>query len=153
MAEFLIKARGNQWMGNLPVDQWPAKGLTQEIFDARGEKGDVVEVRQDGAIYGRLECLPDYVVVKVPKVDYPKAKAKQIERGVYETTVVDGREVRTLRKKRTFWIPAALVDTAIAQGGVMTINTAAQFVGNLWKRSWNGAALVSARATIGDLGG
>lgn len=48
MAELLIKA--NEGYKDDPM-----------VF----QKGDIVEVREDNAKYGRLECLPNFLVIKI----------------------------------------------------------------------------------------
>ncbi len=75
-------------MENLPKENWATKQLTQEKYDARGEKGDVVEVRPDDLKWGRLECPPDYVKIKVPTLDHTKTKPI-LEGGVYDLVLED----------------------------------------------------------------
>ena len=81
MAEFLIKARGNQWMEQLAKESWATKNLTQEQYDARSEKGDVAIVRPDGHPWGNKECPPDFVIIKVPGYE---VKREEIEQGLNE---------------------------------------------------------------------
>jgi len=118
MAEFLIKASSANWMDN--TSKWTAKGVTQEKYDGRSQKGDIVEVRKDGATYGRLECPPQYVVIKVPELDAEKVKSI-LEQRVYDITTVDSREVQTLRRKHAYCVPTTLVDNAIKDKGVLEL--------------------------------
>ena len=122
MAEFLIKAEGNKWMEALAKESWTTKKLTQEQFDARSEIGDIVVVRSDGYPWGKCECPPQYVVIKVPKMDWEKAKAV-LEKGLYETRIIDSREVeqQVLRKKHLYQVPSTLVDLAVKEKGVLEI--------------------------------
>ncbi len=68
MAEFLIKAQNATH--------------PDATKDARGcyKRGDVVTVMPDGHAWGNDERLPKFVVVKVPGVDYVRAR-KYIEEG------------------------------------------------------------------------
>jgi hypothetical protein len=135
MAEFLIKARGNQWMENLPLADWVSKGLTQERYNARDEKGDIIVVKPDGWGWGKCECLPGFVVIKIPQLDWEKAKFV-IEKSLYETTTISGEERQVVRKKRIYRVPATLVDEAIANKGILTLTTK-DAIGYIQKRSLN----------------
>jgi hypothetical protein len=123
MAEFLIKAQGNLWMENLAKEDWATKKLTQEQFDARSEIGDIVVVKPDGHPWGRCECPPQYVVIKVPKMDWEKAKI--LEKGLYETRLVTvgdrEEEQQIMRKKHLYQVPSTLVDLAVKEKGVLEI--------------------------------
>lgn len=62
MAEFLIKAID-------ATHSDPEK-------DARGcyKRGDIVVVMPDGHEWGKCECLPKFVIVKIPGLDHEQAK-------------------------------------------------------------------------------
>jgi len=62
MAEFLIKAADSTH----PDPEKNDRGCYK--------RGDIVEVRPDGATYGRLEGLPNFLKVKVTGLDYEKAR-------------------------------------------------------------------------------
>ena len=64
-AQLLIKAKPS-WMENIPREKWKEYGITQEEYNRRWEVGDVVVVRPDDWKWGRLECPPRFVVIKVP---------------------------------------------------------------------------------------
>lgn len=91
-AEFLVRAKGH-WMDNYNYEQ--IDNLTSEQyvqFNARTQTGDIVVVRPDGWEWGREECLPNFIVIKIPgvaiedgkKYEQPLRKEiiKQIERYV-----------------------------------------------------------------------
>jgi len=145
MAEFLIKAEGNKWMEALAKESWSTKNLTQEQFDARSEIGDIVVVRDDGHPWGKCECPPQYVVIKVPKMDWEKVKAV-VEKGLYETRMItiDSREVeqQVMRKKHLYKVPSTLVDTAIKEKGVLEIKEE-EMVGYINKRSLDVAKAIT----------
>lgn len=62
MAEFLVFAQGHHWMDDSPA----AAATCQKSYDARMKVGDIVVVRPDGWSWGKRECLPDFLIVKVP---------------------------------------------------------------------------------------
>ena len=122
MAEFLIKARGNQWMEQLAKESWATKNLTQEQYDARGEKGDVVQVLTDNQTYW-FNDPPHFVLLRVPDIKFEEAKAK-FEGGLYEEITVDGKTTYKLRKKRKFFISTATVDEIIKNKGDLSMKSA-----------------------------
>lgn len=68
MAELLIRAK-THWK-----DEWnnaKVKSLTPlelEIYNARTQLGDIVIVKPDDWVWGGEECLPNFVIVKLPGV-------------------------------------------------------------------------------------
>jgi hypothetical protein len=73
MSEFLIQAKGH-WMDTLT--QTEISGMDQLSLDdytSRTSKGDIVVVKPDGWPWGNAECLPDYIVVKVPDIAIEEA--------------------------------------------------------------------------------
>lgn len=116
MAEFIIKTQGNKWMESLPVESWATKNLTQEQYDARSEKGDLVQVMTDGQVYW-FNNHPQFVLIRVPELDYKKSK-ETYEGGLYEETIdSEGRTIQKMRKKRKFFVSPEIVDEAIANNG------------------------------------
>jgi hypothetical protein len=63
MAELLIKAV-ESWTHDKDTSKMTAEELVSH--ESRSRKGDVVVVRPDGWQWGREECLPNFIVVKVP---------------------------------------------------------------------------------------
>ena len=117
MAEFLIKATSANWMDD--TSKWTAKGVTQDKYDKRGEKGDLVQVVTDGQRYW-FNNPPQHILIRVPELDYAKSKSTY-EGGLYETKIEtrDGEEVETrvMRKKRKYFISPEIVDEAIKNKG------------------------------------
>ena len=111
MAELLVRAK-KHWQDDW--DQKKVDSLTEEekaSYDARSQIGDVIVVRPDGWKWGKCECLPEYLVVKVPdKID----DAKRYEEPLVEevTSTIDGKEVKGQRMLRTrkYSIPKTEVD-------------------------------------------
>ena len=143
MAELLVKAE-KTWMEKISLADWDKHQLTQEKYDARGEVGDIVEVRQDGSLYGNLECPPKFVVIKIPDLNFEKARS--VLQNALQTIEIRNilgidREIPKMVKKRKFRVPATLVDTALTQGGILTL-TKAQIAGYIRKRSLDNNVIV-----------
>lgn len=121
MAEFLIKATTTNWMDTC---DWVAKGVTQEMYDRRSEKGDIIIVKPDNTRWNFSKNLYD-VKINVPELDYEKAKATY-EGCLYETTteVIDSKEVekQIMRKKMKFCVSTEVVDEAIKNNGQLTMS-------------------------------
>lgn len=83
MAELLIKAKSAN-------HENPAK-------DQSGcyKRGMIVEVRPDGANYGRLETWPSFVIIKIPLVSVDKVNKYMGEEGY-----IDGENWVVVRRRR-----------------------------------------------------
>jgi len=115
MAEFLIRAE-NHWTEALTPEQRAERGITDEAFNARGEKGDIVVVMPDGHPWGREECLPKFIIIKAPTITIAQTKFLECNLSALN---IDNENV--MKKRRQFRVPSAIVDEIIAQGGVLTI--------------------------------
>jgi hypothetical protein len=82
--------------------------ITQNGYDSRTQVGDVIVVRPDGWEWGTRECLPEYVVIKLPGVSEEDAKKETSE---YFT----GKECCPSRNKTEH--PKELEDGQGPQGG------------------------------------
>jgi hypothetical protein len=74
MAELLVRAQSHR-LDKLPqeeVDKMPVG--VRRSYDARSQIGDIIVVRPDGWQWGRCECLPEYVVIKIPSMSVEDAK-------------------------------------------------------------------------------
>lgn len=109
-AEFLIRAKGS-WNDGISTAGMTADQLRS--YNARSRKGDVVVVMPDGHVWGSEECLPDFIIVKVPSVSVETAQT--YIQAVYEET---GQ--RRMLKRRRFRIPEKYINTVIKSGGVAT---------------------------------
>ena len=123
MAELLIRAKGH-WK-----DEWkPSKvnSLTppeKRSYDARTQLGDIVVVKPNGWKWGKAECLPEYVLVKIP--DMTVEEAKQYEDSIYETYLDENNEEQTrIVRHRKWFVKPTWMDTIISQGGEWTIDKA-----------------------------
>jgi hypothetical protein len=106
------------------------KGVTQEQYDKRGEKGDLVQVMPDGQKYW-FNDPPHLVLIRVPELDFAKSKSTY-EGGLYEEMVGELK----LRKKRKYFVPPELVDEVIKNKGDIKM-TPEDFEKNFTERTLN----------------
>ena len=100
MAEFLIRAQASK-------------------NPAASEVGDIIIVRPDGHEWGKCECLPEYIVVKVP--DIKVADVKRFEECL--TEINELTNVNTMLKRRKYQLPTTTVKAMATLGNsVVTIN-------------------------------
>lgn len=84
MALLLIK-NSPHWMDKLTESEVQARADKDpgfmDSYNARYQKGDVVEVREDNAPFGKKEQLPNFLVIKVDgkKADYLHLMEPDIE--------------------------------------------------------------------------
>ena len=125
MAEFLLRAKPH-WK-----DTWDSAKLAtlsqQELrqYNARTQIGDIVVVRPDGWVWGNEECLPNFLVVKVPGIVLPHNYEESLmaQDGVDE----QGHSIMVMLKHRKFQVPIAWMNSKIADGvSVITITLSAQ---------------------------
>ena len=84
-------------------------------LESRSRKGDVIVVRPDGWKWGKEECPPQFVVVKLKGVDVKDVKH-------YEHPLMSNDEEPVMLKRRQYAIDTAIVDTcAIELGGAKEI--------------------------------
>lgn len=107
MAEFLIRAQASS-------------------NPAASEIGDIIIIRPDGHVWGNAECLPEYLVVKLPRVDYETVKQ-------YKAALTLGTGNDAVIVKRRRWnVPVAWIKARVAEGNsVITItknNLKTQFI-------------------------
>ena len=98
-AELLVKAEPS-WMESIPKEKWSKYGITQEEYDHRWEVGDVVVVKPDNWKWGRFECPPRFVIIKVPQIDVESLKS--LEEPLY---FGEGKEKKLLKKRKWRFSP------------------------------------------------
>jgi len=113
MVEFLIKAK-DHWMDSLTEKE--VENLSKEEkegYDARSQKGDVIVVKPDGWKWGKSECLPDFIIVKVPGMNMKDAK--KYEDPLLEE-VIDINNVMSHRilKRRKYFFNKTEVDSCVS---------------------------------------
>jgi len=109
MAELLIK-RAAHWMDSLTEDDVrKLSPVLQRTYRRRKQVGDVVVVMPDGHKWGRRECWPRYIVVKVPDMSVKEAR-RYIEREMTPRwDDIQGRTVYISTKTRRYSFDPALV--------------------------------------------
>lgn len=127
--ELLIKAK-EPWNNNADTS-----GMTEDElkdFNSRSRLGDIIVVRPDGWTWGNAECLPDFIVVKIPGVNPPANYESMITEDVDPAHPEKGFRIL---KRRKFQVPAAYMARAIADGNsTITIELSAkktQFINNI----------------------
>jgi hypothetical protein len=88
----------------------------KQSYEARSQIGDIIVVRPDGWAWGKCECPPEYVIVKVPTMK--EVDAKYLEQSLMETyTDKDGKEQQRMLRIRkhslTDVVGATLTSTAL----------------------------------------
>lgn len=87
MAELLVLAK-NHWQDSLSKEDIDKMTNRQKAdFEARYQYGDIIVVRPDGWKWGTKECLPDFVIVKIPGVSVPDTK--HLEESLFGTKTLD----------------------------------------------------------------
>jgi len=109
MAELLIK-RAAHWMDSLTEDDVrKLSPVLQRTYRRRKQVGDVVVVMPDGHKWGRRECWPRYIVVKVPDMTVREAR-RYVEREMTaEWDNIQGKTVYRNTKTRRYSFDPALV--------------------------------------------
>lgn len=113
MAELLIKAQDNTH--------------ADPVKNERGcyKRGDIVDVRPDGFAWGKEECLPRFVVVKIPGLDH--AKVRHFIEAHFDTTNPDAPVLMKRRKWNVLMDAAKLpawVKTSLRDTGSVTVTVA-----------------------------
>jgi len=130
MAEILIRAKSH-WMDDFSQAQIDAMSVEErQARDSRIQIGDIVVVRPNGWTWGKEECLPTFIVVKLPDVTVEAVKA-------WEEALMDNTDPEhpVLLKRRKHRVPTNYMNTAIAKGeSVITIDLPAgktAFINNI----------------------
>ena len=85
MAELLVRAKGH-WRDSTTQQEIDAMTPEQlKNFNSRSQIGDIIVVREDGWTWGKEECLPRFIVVKITNLSYDDAKHLE------ESLMVDAR--------------------------------------------------------------
>ena len=103
MAEFLVRAKASD-------------------NPAASEVGDIIIVKPDGASWGKAECLPEYLVIKLPNISIDAVLK-------FQDALIDRTDAKnpTTKKRRKWHIPSAWIAAKVSDGvSVITINVTAQ---------------------------
>lgn len=118
MAELLVRAKPH-WMDDLkPGEVNKLSPQDLQSYNARTQIGDIIVVRPDGWEWGREECLPNFIVVKLPTISIDTVKK-------YEETLMNADHIMLKRRKHR--IPQSWVENyKTLNQSVVTINLTAQ---------------------------
>lgn len=106
-AELLVRAKPH-WMDNfLQADIDKMSIRERQSYEARSQEGDIIVVRPDGWVWGKEECLPNFVIIKIPDLKIEDAMK-------YQESLMDGINYQNpvLLKQRKYQIPKAVIDNA-----------------------------------------
>lgn len=111
MAELLVRAQGH-WLDALTTEQVAAlPDWRQTEHKYRAKKGDIVVIRPDGWTWGREECLPRFIVVKIPGLSVEDAKKYE---ELLEIKAATATERAQFRGKK-YALPLQFIEAAITQ--------------------------------------
>ena len=135
MAEILIQAKGH-WMDNFTQGQIDALDDGQKKSrEARIQLGDIVVVKPDGWVWGREECLPNYLVVKLPQLSVETVE--HFTQSLMGEPNAEGD--RPMLRKRKYQIPSQWVTPYITEGtSVITVTLSNQqqnFINNIIEKT------------------
>ena len=107
MAELLVRAKPH-WMDSLIQSDIDKMSKEQkQSYEARSQIGDIIVVRSDGWKWGKEECLPNFVIIKIPNLKIEDAK--KYEECLMDITVP---EKPILLKHRKYQIPKTVIGNA-----------------------------------------
>jgi len=117
-----------RFQGQLPTT-WRHK-LAELLIRAResdnpqaSHKGDIIIVKPDGWKWGKCECPPEYVVVKLSNVKVDDVKHYEQTLMVDDGVDASGLTKQRIEKRRKYAIDTDTVDTCISEvGGVKEIS-------------------------------
>lgn len=104
MAQFLIKA------------QEPWNNASGDAPPERSRLGDIIVVRPDNHVWGREECLPRFLVVKVTNMTYDDAKHLEESLMVDDGLDERGNPKKKMAKVRKWQVPSAYMTKALQDG-------------------------------------
>jgi hypothetical protein len=111
MAELLVMAK-KHWLDDVPMAEVLKFDHAQsEGYNARSGIGDVIVAKPDGWPWGREECLPNYIVIKLPGV-----KVEDVEyltRPLYEKQADESLKIL---KRRRFKVNPEEINKLIEKG-------------------------------------
>lgn len=138
MAELLIRASGHWLDSKTPEEVNAMSERDRDGYNARTQIGDIICVRPDGWEWGKEECLPTFIVVRLPQ--YNVDDAKHFEYTLAEEhTDAQGRLTHRLLKRRKYRIPENIIlNYAILGESVVTVELTLkqqQFINNIIEKT------------------
>ena len=109
MAELLIKAKSHHMDSLNQTEINQLSDTMKDQYNARSQIGDIIAVHPNGWNWGKKECLPNYIVIKIPKLSFEEAKK-------YREPIIGERNDAVLgieqyeTKHRKYQIPQSVVN-------------------------------------------
>jgi len=134
MAELLIRA-SKHWLDDHTQEQVDAMPQNEkESYNARTQIGDIIIVKPDGWEWGKEECLPTFLVIKLPQVD-----VATVEHFTQTLTDRTNQDLPKLLKRRKYRVPQILVENYALMGeSVVTVyltDRQQQFINNVIEKT------------------
>jgi len=134
MAELLVRAKSH-WMDSFTQAQIDSLDESKKASrNARTQIGDIICVRPDGWTWGKEECLPTFIVARLPQ--YSVEDAKHFEEVLMDNT---DPEHPVMLKRRKYRVPPNIVQQYVALGeSVVTVELTQQqqnFINNVIEKT------------------
>jgi len=111
MAELLVRASGH-WLDSKTQSQVDAMSAgDRQSYNARSQVGDIIVVKPDGWSWGKEECLPTFIVARLPQ--YSVEDAKHFEEVLMDNT---DPEHPFMLKRRKYRVPPNIVQQYVDLG-------------------------------------
>jgi len=111
MAELLVRAKSH-WMDSFTQAQIDSLDESKKASrNARTQIGDIICVRPDGWTWGKEECLPTFIVARLPQ--YSVEDAKHFEEVLMDNT---DPEHPFMLKRRKYRVPPNIVQQYVDLG-------------------------------------
>jgi hypothetical protein len=94
-------------------------------YESRSQIGDIVVIRPDGWQWGREECLPNFIVVKVP--DMTIEEAKKYEEPLNEMVTEKAPDGKDMQVARLIKFRKHIMDKVVVDNVKLTASSAVQF--------------------------
>lgn len=112
-AEFLVIAKYH-WLSNVSEEEkskWTPEQWKE--YERRITFGDIIVIKPDGWKWGKEECLPRFVVIKIIGLSYKDAK-------MFNDSLL--AEDKTIKKRKKYCFADNVVNDVISNGGVVEYN-------------------------------
>ena len=132
--EFLVRAESHP-MDKLTQEEVDKLNSGQrDSYNARLQKGDIVVVRPDGWKWGKCECLPEFIVVKVPGVPVNTDYDRPLISAPIFVAPLDGSLHSKVLKVRKQAVPKVIMDELSLSSVSVVEKTKADFIDSLTEK-------------------
>ena len=113
MAELLVRAKSH-WRDATTQQEIDAMTSVQfKEFNSRSQFGDIIVVREDGWVWGNEECLPNFIVVKLPSMSFEEAKKYEESLMLQDGLDENNQPNMYMAKVRKYQVPSATVQAQV----------------------------------------